>query len=216
MARGSKPRKARSHPIKVVEYPNLPPIRIQRREVWRLRNGRLAKPHAKGAKKTTFLAQVGPTGRVLDVLEVMTKKSVIKTSLPGAVEANAGLINRALGQTNAFTRGAKGARRVNIRVDYILPNGKHQSFKLQHDTVDRYGKPWKNVQINHLTTGSIVAGLRARGLRTQYQIGVVNWAKVKDIFRKSTSGRKINVTGMGPVSRRAEVTGLRIALHYEK
>jgi len=213
-ARRSKMERPRRAPVRTVAYEGHPPIRLQRIEVWR-KGGRYAKPHAKGAIRRVFTAQVGPTGTVLDVLEVTEKTHVIRTVLPGAVEANQGLISRALGETNALT-ASLGAKRAQIRISYTTPEGRRQSFRLDHRTIDQKGLALPRVEINNLMVGSIVQGLRQRGYRTQYPIKLVDWSKVKTIRRKTEAGGVLNVAGRTQVARRQEVTGVSIQVEYEK
>jgi hypothetical protein len=158
---------------------------------------------------------VGPTGRILDVVEKTERRHIVRTVLPGAVEASDGLISRALGETNAFT-SSLGATRVQVTVSFVNPEGRREAFKLDHRTVDKNGRPLPRTDINSLMVGSIVQALRQRGYRTRYTLQQVDWSRVQDRYRRTAAGGRMNVAGRTQVSRRQQVSALSLRVEMLK
>jgi len=204
-----------------------PSIRLAKRTVWR-KGGRFSKPRVKGARATTYLYQVSTrTGKVLRAVEVMTKSRILKTMLPGFLEDPTrrpeaqGMIQDGLRKTNIlgdlrYYKDQVG--RITVRVSGRDPKGTRRTLKL--DLVPPEGE--RN-RLGAYTIGAILGAMRRAGLRTQYALEIVDWAKVREHPLKRRGARRpdgsygtVIMNSKTQVKGRTPLSGVEIRVEVER
>mgnify|MGYP001613676874 CR=1 FL=1 len=205
-----------------------PSIRLERRTIWR-KGGRFSKPRVKGARATTYLFQVSPrTGRLLRAVEVLTKQTILKTMLPGFLDdprrpEAAGMLLDGLRKTNIlgdlrYYRDQVG--RITVRVSGKDPDGKRRTVKL-----DLVPPEAERKRLGDYLIGAVMGAMRRAGLRTQYDLQIVDWAKVREhpIKRRGAPipGRPgqygtVIMNSKTQVAARKELSGVEVRVEVER
>lgn len=150
------------------------------RTSWRGPGGRwVAKTSARevGAFKEVYEERRGKSGRVRDVLQRETKKTVVKITVPGEIEREGrwqGMIARAIDKTNATT--TKNPKRLHVVVKALDTRDKAHRFQVSYVL-----KGTDQERTNRLRSGFLVSmvlsALRSHGYRTQYRLDQVDWTR---------------------------------------
>jgi len=222
----------RTRRAKPKKWKPIPPLTVESRFIWYdPRTGRKVSPprpgrrYAKGAKpkRTHQRIQIDKRGRIVRIVEQITSKRVIKTSIadthgsvdrpfiPGtgghypqtAGRGESGIISSAIANTNVLNR-LRGVKIVDILISGRDPKGRTRIFQRRFFTVKV-----KNVR-NMLTSGALDM-LRHKGFRTQYRLDHIDWRGLTPDYDRG--GVRINsytnVRGRTPLSH----LDIQITLH---
>ena len=189
------------NPPKKKRWRPIGPLRAVRVITWRdPRTGRKTKPPKKGKRyaKGTYprreelMAQVDARNRVVRMLELTSRRQIIRTSVadePGSVDfppvlgtgrplvgygkGQSGMIDPALARTGLYQH-LRGAKMVTVLVTGKSAQGETIKIKRQFAT-----RGVKNIR--SLIVYGVIDALRYKGFRTTYNIDRVDWTRLRPI-----------------------------------
>lgn len=218
----------------------IPPLTVESRFTWTdPRTGRRRSPprpgqrFPKGTKprRQHQYVQIDKHGRVVRIVEQITKTRVIKTSIAdshGSVDApfipgtgghfpqtagrgESGIVDSAIANTNVLNN-LRGTRRVDIVVTGRDPRGRLRRFERvgEHGFLTR-GMAKQIKDVRQLIVRGVLDMLRQKGFRTQYRLQDVDWRGIKPEYDRG--GQRINsftnVRGRTPLNH----LDIQITLH---
>jgi len=174
-------------------------------------------------RRTSQKIQIDQKGRVVRIVEQITSKRVIKTSvadahgsvdmpfIPGtgghypqtAGRGESGLIDPAIANTNVLNR-LKGTKRITMIITGQDPKGRVRTFTKELLT--------RNVKsLRKMMVTGVLEALRDKGFRTQYRLSQVDWrGLVPDYTRGGNRSNSFNnVRGRTPLDH----LDIQITLH---
>jgi len=214
--RAEAPRAARARPAP-------PPLRIVEGTRWRDARGRFAAAPKRGVtaaarragwERERYQAQIDARGKILRIIGATSKRRIIKTVLPGVVEApgpQQGSLFWAMAKTNILT-SAKGATRLVLTITGRDREGRRHRIKVDVQPREK--------RLADLLVGAVSQALREAGYRPQYTLEVVRErmrrGKLQTIRRPGPTGRPVNVNALTAIRAREVLTDLAIHAVIER